>query len=1513
MKHKKLSSEELRKKDGDFKALMSSKINARKRVDTSKHIDLPIAALEILTQNPSDVLSADSTAPDDVFLQEEHKRAFKRKRREVFDSFYKNESRRKFVIEQLVEIENLWSDLLRQFFEGTPPEIDNLDLEELRLVANINPLFRYESSHVSEDQLDLALERATFLKSLHNFSGGRFTGRVNELQMLAFYVKHGYLENSRSQRYRPLLIRALGGMGKSTLLGHYLRTHICSEQPPKLPFAFLDFDRRVLSIEYPATLLNDALRQLAFFYPAHRKTLLSLRKSWRSRLRVDSRSFRGKSQMEFTKSAELSSARATEDFVDEFGRILHGTGIIKDRPLLLIFDTFEEVQGRSRDYVAEVGRFLDQLHHVLGLETGLRVILSGRVDIEESSFLTHEHVLGALDKPASEAFLHSLGVHPLLTPKVVEQVKGIPLTLRLASDLIQKSQDELLANAELASLHPVWYELADDQIQGMIYRRYLDQIHDENVKKLAHPGLVLRVVTPALIEHVLQKPCGIKLANSAEDLEEVTNQPTLLTAQKVFDDLANEVSLVSRDVGNVLKHRPEVRRAMLELLNKDRPSTVRRIHQLAVKYYKNLGDSASVSQRAEEIYHRLQLRQSESTIRKRWRSGVELELGDCLDELPHESQLILAAQLGRDDALESASTDEFENLDKVSWELYAIRKAKTSIKFNTPHEGLDVLSERQERLPGSELYVLEPTLHKLDSNWGRMRDVALAGMESAASVGNQKMANELAGLLVQSFQLQGDFTGAESAIRTARDLVEEGNSRESLSFHLQLDLAELEILRLAANESDFQIEERAVGRLKRLLAFKQLSEFSDICQRAAGSLGRSYPEIVRLVLQQFPIDASKLNEPKISSLTTALTLWDELISLKHNKAPGLLAKSNRLEESNEVSSSQALDWQNLSKANTQKLANVVLAMFPDSVHLDAFLRTELSVEISSIVSNNQSLNTRIFQVIGHFQRSGSLNEFIRALKNRSEFVDLEKLESALASNLPKPSSWWGGIRNFFSSLQLQKANENSRLHDIWELAVRRLADGKRTGLTKTLQKSAVDHELPSKAAIRFAVFFAIPDETEALAPAYLRLVETLDESQLEELSQRVLGLDVLEKGDKAKSILKNAYDRGMFQKVLDTARELGKRTAIHTRQVNEHKTKYIDVAGGEGSDWRALHKALLDAFPTLSDVAELVRNLNREIGDYIGRDESDLAAAIDTIIQEFNAAFEIDNLVLTAIRQRPYNGFLKGFAIKRGILSEFEATASNLTTVGDSIERMLNRDRGFTNPLDLINRMQLIANAVCRIEVAHQHIGTGFLIASNLVLTTSHLIAPLFNSGFDRTNSTKFLFDYNTINSDGSINATEHRLDLDWLFAHSFHSTELVNMSKNLDFAIVRLATDASEDPVGETTKKRGHLTIPAEGPNYRNVFARDSGVFLFQHAQGKPLAVSMSSFAEFQLVDEQSRVKYQVPTELGTSGSPCFDSHLELIALHQGKDFEDDFNFGLPIDCVRESLREFGKWEQLV
>ena len=71
-------------------------------------------------------------------------------------------------------------------------------------------------------------------------------------------------------------------------------------------------------------------------------------------------------------------------------------------------------------------------------------------------------------------------------------------------------------------------------------------------------------------------------------------------------------------------------------------------------------------------------------------------------------------------------------------------------------------------------------------------------------------------------------------------------------------------------------------------------------------------------------------------------------------------------------------------------------------------------------------------------------------------------------------------------------------------------------------------------------------------------------------------------------------------------------------------------------------------------------------------------------------------------------------------------------------------------------------------------------------------------------------------------------------------------------------------------------------------------------------------------LNENGTRLKYKVNTEGGSSGAPCFNTTLDLLALHHSGDPNFDpahkpqYNEGIPIDAIVKLLTERRKLNQV-
>ena len=162
---------------------------------------------------------------------------------------------------------------------------------------------------------------------------------------------------------------------------------------------------------------------------------------------------------------------------------------------------------------------------------------------------------------------------------------------------------------------------------------------------------------------------------------------------------------------------------------------------------------------------------------------------------------------------------------------------------------------------------------------------------------------------------------------------------------------------------------------------------------------------------------------------------------------------------------------------------------------------------------------------------------------------------------------------------------------------------------------------------------------------------------------------------------------------------------------------------------------------------------------------------------------------------------------------------------------------------------------VCRVEVPGGG-GSGFLIGPDLVLTSLHVVQGLVRG--DDPRCARLVF--------GSRRS-------------SLHAEWLADASECHDFAVLRSAEQLAD----------AWLEIPDAAPELKK------GVFLF--IVHHPCSELLMSPVVVDDVDEAA-VHYRANTFNGSSGSPCLDVHLRLVAMHRA------VSGGVPIARIRDALR---------
>jgi hypothetical protein len=479
--------------------------------------------------------------------------------------------------------------------------------------------------HPSLDEVRRRLDLLRMLAPFESLAGDEvFRGRRRELDFLRRYVgviapaallsrlARSTLDWIKPREQPALSVFGPGGVGKSALVARFMLEHDRLPEEARIPFAYLDFDRPTLDITRPLTLCLEMIRQLHLQFPTQGNfgPLFA---------------FVTKKVDEVLDSDQLNAAYSV--LADLLGIIESKLG---PRPYVVTLDTFEEVQYRLG---GSVFPFWDMLVRLQKQRPFLRVVISGRAPVTNLRLAgrpPNSLEIGSLDTPAAIAFLQALGItNADVAEKIVEQVGAVPLSLKLAASLIKREGKDADSVRNLTGSSRFWFSASDEMIQGQLFERILSHIHNPQVERLAHPGLVMRRITPDVILNILNEPCSLAITTAQE-------------AQSLFNELRNETALVmvnQDEDAEELVHRPELRRIMLKLLVQKSPAQVRDIHQRAVEWYSS---RSGLRARAEELYHRLQLGEKISK-RALDDQSVRFSIQASIEELPVESQLLLAS------------------------------------------------------------------------------------------------------------------------------------------------------------------------------------------------------------------------------------------------------------------------------------------------------------------------------------------------------------------------------------------------------------------------------------------------------------------------------------------------------------------------------------------------------------------------------------------------------------------------------------------------------------------------------------------------------------------------------------------------------------------------------------------------------------------------------------------------------------------------------------------------------
>lgn len=288
------------------------------------------------------------------------------------------------------------------------------------------------------------------------------------------------------------------------------------------------------------------------------------------------------------------------------------------------------------------------------------------------------------------------------------------------------------------------------------------------------------------------------------------------------------------------------------------------------------------------------------------------------------------------------------------------------------------------------------------------------------------------------------------------------------------------------------------------------------------------------------------------------------------------------------------------------------------------------------------------------------------------------------------------------------------------------------------------------------------------------------------------------------------------------------------------------------------------------------------------------------------------DLIAAAHQRRPGNPELAAIAEERGLT----LTGPRLDNPsGTPFEALVRLEAKFLDPEVFVERLPILQGQVCYVELPGGSGGTGFLVGKDFVLTNQHVIAPIMNGGV-AWQAVSCRFDYRQA-IDGTAVTKETRVGLNptkWLEdsrppSESDRDPALGDAgAEEFDYALVRLAEPIGELPVGGGTADplatpRGWIDVAAAAP----AVVKGNQVFMLQHPSGEPLRLSIGSVENFNTGG--TRMRHTANSKKGSSGSPCFNADLQLVALHHAHDpaYPPQWNQAVPFGLIQKVWQDNG------
>jgi endonuclease G, mitochondrial len=316
-----------------------------------------------------------------------------------------------------------------------------------------------------------------------------------------------------------------------------------------------------------------------------------------------------------------------------------------------------------------------------------------------------------------------------------------------------------------------------------------------------------------------------------------------------------------------------------------------------------------------------------------------------------------------------------------------------------------------------------------------------------------------------------------------------------------------------------------------------------------------------------------------------------------------------------------------------------------------------------------------------------------------------------------------------------------------------------------------------------------------------------------------------------------------------------------------------------GEQFEQLEQALISAFPTREKLTRMVRITFNQPLQAVA-EGANQTERVDQLIEWAEAEGRLSDLVAAARQQNPGNPKLQAFIRSLAADGPQPVAGSSAPRQGPSfdwrgptderqLEGLLRPQREVASyDMAFIQKASQPAAAICRIELPNQKaIGTGFLVAQNLVLTNYHVIAPCADSDpLALLGEITLRFGYLTLESGQGAVGQTFRLAPNPLLRFK-------TVDQGLDYALLQV-----EDGILSAQALQPITRWPSRLPN------RDMNIHILQHPDGQTLRVTFSNNGITGVYEQDGLLQYVSDTAVGSSGSPCFNDNWELVAVHHAQ-----------------------------